>query len=92
MTTDEMLNIPGSNNPVLLKDGRFGMLVIYPTEETKAGIQVHGEDDLRWIAPEDLTCHGNGALKEKGEDVVMNPEGLVQYMLSVDWESRYMGG
>ena len=35
--------------PVKLKDGNFGMLIRFPADGDKCGIQVPGEDDIRWI-------------------------------------------
>lgn len=51
MTKDEIYKIK-NKNLVLLLDGRIGMLIRYPstdTEDTKCGVQVCGEEEIRWI-------------------------------------------
>jgi len=37
------------NNPVRLKDEKIGLLIRYPAEDNLCGIQVPGEEDIRWI-------------------------------------------
>lgn len=46
MTHEELLTF-ASNTPVLLADGKFGLLIRYWPES--AGVQVYGEEDIREI-------------------------------------------
>lgn len=48
--------------PILCVDGSFGIVIRYG--EREVGVQVPGEDDIRWI---DISCIedlGNGSLVE----------------------------
>lgn len=91
MKTDEVMNLIGRDNPVLCADGKLGMLVVYPRDDGRCGVQVHGEDEHRWIAVEDLTASKNGALRQVGAPA-MPPasaqQDMVQMLLAVDWAAR----
>lgn len=97
MTNEELFNLPGRDNPVLLADGKMGMLVIRPTPtraEALAGVQVHGEEEHRWLSVADLTASPGGAMRQTGAP--HRPPGkptdpdadLVQVLLAFDWTSR----
>jgi len=47
----KLLELP-NNTPVRCKDGRLGLLI--RCLETEAGVQVPGEDTIRWIGLESL--------------------------------------
>jgi hypothetical protein len=66
MTYTELLKI-GPNSPVLLVDGLYGLLVQHGKEY--AGVQVQGEDMLRWIAIDLLVDAGYGALVQMEPDM-----------------------
>ncbi|MFH2081444.1 MAG: hypothetical protein ABIK08_08150, partial [Pseudomonadota bacterium] len=91
MKKEEVMNLPGSDNPVLCADGKLGMLLIYPGEDGLCGVQVHGEEEHRWISVEDLTATDGGALRQAGAPA-MPPataqSDMVQMMLAMDWASR----
>mgnify|MGYP003454049713 CR=1 FL=1 len=63
MTKEELLKCE-NNTPVLLADGKFGVLIRWGQE---AGVQVSGEEDIRWIPVERLADKGGGALIERTE-------------------------
>ena len=66
MTNEELLAIDSATPPpVFLKDGRMGLLVIYPHGQQKeAGVQVPGEDYHRWINPAELQRHGDALVQD----------------------------
>lgn len=93
MTRDEVLKLPGRDNPVLCADGKMAMLIIYPRDdETPCGVQVHGEADIRWIDCADLEASPRGALKQTGAPATPNlpVTELFQKMLALEWAG--MGG
>lgn len=61
MTFDEALRLP-SDAPIILADGQFGIVIRW--HEGKVGVQVPGEEDIRWLKVETITDLGNGALIE----------------------------
>jgi hypothetical protein len=86
MTEEEVMNIDGMDNPVLLADGMFGMLVIRPVHKGDlCGIQVFGEEDHRWINPAELVENENGSLQQS--DKPINPQqdniSLIQALLAM---------
>lgn len=92
MNKDQVLNLPGKDNPVLCADGKLGMLVIYPGDYSElCGVQVHGEEEHRWVAPGDLTASAGGALRQSGAPK-MPPasaqDDMLQMMLAMDWAQR----
>lgn len=89
MKREDVMNLPGDKNPVLCADGKFGMLLIYPTVSDFCGVQVHGEDEHRWISAHDLTATTGGALWEMGApNRRVTTVDSVQLLLSMDWEAR----
>ena len=53
------------NTPVRLFDGRLGLLIRYPIDDmTECGVQVPGEEDIRWI-PYDSLDEFYGGLIER---------------------------
>lgn len=52
------------NNPVRLKDEKIGLLIRYPAEDNLCGIQVPGEEDIRWINLKNIIEVAGGALME----------------------------
>lgn len=89
MQNEEVMSLPGKDNPVLCADGKFGMLLIYPGKDGMCGVQVHGEEEHRWIAATDLTTTDGGALRQAGSPQWPPGTGdMVQTMLSMDWASR----
>ncbi len=67
MTKQELYRLTGTL-PVFMKDGSYGMLIRWPSEEDESddlcGIQVAGEDEIRWVSVSKLKDSGNGAIKE----------------------------
>lgn len=62
MTKDEINKIK-DKKLVLLLDGRVGILIRYPsldTDDVKCGIQVYGEEEIRWIDCNDLVLINTG--------------------------------
>jgi len=65
MTRDEVNKVEYSNAPCLLKDGRMGSLIRSPRDDDDlCGVQVSGEEDIRWISFKNLIDRGGGALQE----------------------------
>lgn len=90
MKREELLNLPGNNNPVLCADGKLGMLLIFGTDDM-CGVQVHGEELHRWIPAAELTASDGGALRQAGAPAMppeIAPTDMVQIMLAVDWAER----
>lgn len=92
MLNEEVLSLPGDNNPVLCADGKLGMLLVYPTKtDGLCGVQVHGEELHRLIPSSHLSASTRGALRENGAPE-MPPasaqECPVQFMLAMDWAGR----
>ena len=56
--------------PVILKDGKLGLLLILPGDDNKVGIQVHGEDYHRWVDISEIEERGKGALAEIGAPTI----------------------
>ena len=93
MNREQVLNLPGNDNPVLCLDGKLGILVVYPSQtgETRCGVQVHGEDDHRWIEAADLTASDGGALRQAGAPKMPSTSAqhdMVQLLLAMDWDQR----
>ena len=59
------MNLPGNDYPVLCNDGHFGMIIRYIKEENTCGIQVYGEDNIRWVNVDELFYMGSGVLFQK---------------------------
>lgn len=92
MNREDVMNLPGSDNPVLCADGKLGMLVLYPSNPGDCcGVQVQGEEEHRWIEAADLTASDGGALRQAGAPK-MPPasaqQDIVQTMLAMDWAQR----
>jgi hypothetical protein len=69
------------------------MLLIYPREggDGLCGVQVHGEEEHRWIAAADLSASTDGALRQKGAPAAPPASAqsdFAQRMLAVDWTTR----
>lgn len=83
----------GKDLPVLCKDSMLGMLLLYREDDGMCGIQVHGEDEHRWIHISELAVNAGGAIRQTGAPggpkVTMMTEG-VQLLLSGDW--IFLGG
>ena len=93
MNREQVLNLPGNDNPVLCMDGKLGILAVYPGQpsETRCGVQVHGEHEHRWIEAADLTASEGGALRQTGSPKVPSPiaqQDMTQLLLAIDWERR----
>lgn len=67
MNREEVLAVVGAHRdpPVRLADGAMGLLIRYGADE--AGVQVPGEEDIRWIPYARLHDLGGGALIERAE-------------------------
>jgi hypothetical protein len=88
MTIDEVYDLPGTTPPVLLEDGKLGVLVIYPLRpKFLCGVQVPGEEEHRWVDPADLTATTGGALRQEGSPVLPDKGNLskAQALLLIDW-------
>lgn len=91
MKTEDVIELPGGNNPVLCADGKLGMLLIYPGADGLCGVQVHGEEEHRWISAESLSASEGGALREAGAPKM--PPATAQHdpaqmLLAIDWATR----
>lgn len=65
MTREEANKVEFFNAPCLLKDGRMGSFIRFPRDDDDlCGIQVPGEEDIRWISFKNLIDRGGGALQE----------------------------
>lgn len=69
MTYDELLNYP-INTPVRCADGAMALLIRGSRVHDEAGVQVPGEENIRWIPLSRLTdrAAGAGALEELAGD------------------------
>lgn len=70
MTFDEALRLD-SDSPIYLVDKKFGQVIRWNHNRGEVGIQVPGEQDIRWLKVENVKDLGNGALIEC---VVERPE------------------
>ncbi|MEH1808456.1 hypothetical protein [Nostoc sp.] len=61
MNYQQYLDLKGEP-PVKLADGRFGLLI--RGDEQEVGIQVPGEEQIRWIPLASIELVGDGALIE----------------------------
>lgn len=89
MTPKELLELTGNDNPVLCTDGKFGMLLIRDCSNGLAGVQVHGEQEHRWISSACLTASSGGALRQINSPI--KPPAateILQAMLAMDWVAR----
>ena len=62
MTFDEALDLP-QNTPILLKDGRFGIVIRW-WQPDEIGVQVLGEEHIRTIKVKNVISKGDNALLE----------------------------
>lgn len=95
MTRDELLSLPGGEPPCLCADGKLGMLTCFPGSDDRCGVQVHGENEHRWMTTADLSDEGGGALVQAGADLkaifsaALNPAtDPVQKLLAMSWVER----
>ena len=89
MNKEEILDLPGTNNPVLCSDGMMGMLVVYPAHGDMCGIQVPGEPEHRWIHHLDLVLVGEEALRQKDAPQVPPISfDFPQAIIREDWVER----
>ena len=56
--------------PVILKDGKIGLLLLLPGDDDKVGIQVPGEEEHRWIHISEIEERGKSALAEIGAPTI----------------------
>lgn len=89
MKREEVLNLHGGELPVLLKDGCMGLLTVYPGTGDRCGVQVHGEEEHRWMPSAELEHLGGGALVQVGAPAYpQRPKEMVQALLAMDWATR----
>ncbi len=95
MNREEVFKLPtgqGSEPPVLCADGLMAMLICWPSEDDNlCGVQVQGEEDIRWIHCDDLTASRGGALKQRGAPKFPKTPGrddVVQFMLAASFAQR----
>lgn len=69
MDKDRFNELPGMP-PVILRDGKMGLLLLLPGEDEKVGIQVPGEDEHRWLPISEIEERGKGALAEIGAPTI----------------------
>lgn len=62
MTREEFIAL-GKDPPIFLADGRFGLAI--QLGKTDIGIQVPGEEDIRWLPLASIVDEGSGALREQ---------------------------
>lgn len=87
MNVEEFYALPVNQNPVLCADGLMGMLIQLPYDDSPlAGVQVNGEDDMRWIHCAHLRSSPRGALTQTSAPVYPNlPSNMMQLILCCDW-------
>lgn len=89
MTNEDLLKHPGHEPTVLLADGKFGMLILWPgATGLDCGVQIPGDEDTRVVLVADLERTHSGALRQRGapeNPVAFEP---VQAMLAGDWRAR----
>lgn len=87
MTNDEVLKLEGHEPPVLLVDGEMGQLVIYPTiPEAPCGIQVHGEEEHRWISAAHLELDEHKRIRQRGATRPALKTDLLHMLLVEAWD------
>lgn len=65
MTPEQAFKL--GNQPIALcADGRMAMMICWPRDDGLCGLQVHGEEDIRWVHCDDLEVSAEGALKQRG--------------------------
>lgn len=68
-TLKEVLSL-GSNLPVQLLDGHFGLVIRFDEGRNEVGVQVAGEENMRWLNVENLKDIGGALIEtEKAEGV-----------------------
>lgn len=89
----DIFNLPGKDYPVLLADGKIGMLVVFPSVggDGLLGIQVPGEEEHRWVHHDAITANNAGPLhmRQAGANIpnVADPADP-QHLLQLDWNTR----
>jgi len=66
MTYDNLLKFP-TNTPVRCADNAMALLIRWSRVHNEAGVQVPGEENIRWIPLARLVDLGSGALAETNE-------------------------
>lgn len=61
MTREEFIAL-GKDPPIFLADGRFGLAI--QLGQTDIGVQVPGEENIRWLSLSAIVDEGHGALRE----------------------------
>lgn len=59
MTFDEVHAL--GKMPVALSDGKMGSILVY-NQQGEIGVQLPGDEEIRWLMPEELVNMGDGAL------------------------------
>lgn len=86
MTLSDMLALPGADNPILLADGRMGLLRALPTEyDGKAVISVFGEVEYRRICPNEIEASAAGALRQHDSPATPKNELVFDGMVYAQW-------
>lgn len=87
MTLDEVRALEGSN-PALLADGTFAMLIIFPSEDGQCGLQVPGEEGIRWVLHDELNLSGRALYQTGAWSPSSRPASfdLGQKILAAAWE------
>lgn len=86
MERESILKLPAHEPPVLCADGKMGMLTVFPGNEDRCGVQVHGELEHRWMTSADLDGSKDGALRQRGAPAMpTKSDDLVQLMLAMHW-------
>jgi len=72
MTRDELWNLPAGDPPVMLPDGKVGLLTVFPSkysDDELCGVQVPGEQEHRWYHRDNISALSGAALIAKGDAV-----------------------
>lgn len=89
MNPEDVLSLPGRDQPVLCADGAMGILIQYPAGDcATCGVQVHGEEDARQIPCHRLAASKDGAMREtSAADTPKKPatNELLHMMLPMEW-------
>ena len=77
--------------PVILKDGKIGLLLLLPGDDDKVGIQVPGEDEHRWIHITQIERRGQSALAQIGAPTIEEVGKRLGYRTHDEQETPWPG-
>ncbi len=78
--------------PVFLLDGSFGSVIRVDDQRGVVGVQVPGDEDTRWLRPENLRDGGLGGLSETTGEGFSMSTGRPAAAYGMECEVRYHDG